>query len=195
MITNAVGLSGTLELNLDLTEAQFWQLCQNHPDLRFERTAAGKLTIMSPTGSETSERNAELIYQLRGWSRQNQLGKCFDSSGGFLLPNGAVRSPDAAWVKIERWNGLTQTEKDRFAPLCPDFIVELMSLSDSLGKIRSKMKEYIENGAQLGWLINRQQQQVEIYRPHQDVEILTSPQSLSGEDILPGFSLDLATIW
>ncbi len=195
MNTNTVSLPATLELNIDLTDEQFFQLCQKNRDLRFERTANGELIIMPPTGSETSDRNADLTYQLRAWTRQNQRGKSFDSSGGFKLPNGADRSPDASWVKMERWNALTQAEKERFAPLCPDFVVELMSPSDSLEKTRTKMREYMDNGARLGWLINRQQQQVEIYRPHREVEILANPQTLSGEDILPGFVLELDQIW
>ncbi len=195
MNPNTVSLPATLELNIDLTDEQFFQLCQQNRDLRFERTARGELIIMPPTGSETSDRNADLTYQLRAWSRQNQLGKSFDSSGGFKLPLGAERSPDASWVKIERWNALTQAEKERFAPLCPDFVVELMSPSDSLEKTRAKMREYMDNGAKLGWLINRQQQQVEIYRANREVEILQYPQTLSGEDILPGFVLDLIQIW
>ena len=195
MNTNSVSLPATLELNIDLTDEQFFQLCLNNRDLRFERTATRELIIMPPTGSETGERNADLTYQLRAWSRQNKLGKSFDSSTGFKLPCGAERSPDASWVKIERWNALTQAEKERFAPLCPDFVVELMSPSDSVEKTRAKMREYMDNGARLGWLINRQQQQVEIYRPNREVEILLSPQTLSGEDVLPGFVLDLAEIW
>jgi len=195
MNSNTVRLPAPLELNIDLTDEQFFQLCQNNRDLKFERTATGEVIIMPPTGSETSERNAELTYQLRAWSRQNQLGKSFDSSGGFKLPNGAERSPDASWVQMERWNALTPVEKERFAPLCPDFVVELMSRSDSTEKTRAKMREYIDNGARLGWLINRQQQQVEIYHPNGEVEILQCPQILSGEDVLPGFVLDLAEIW
>jgi Uma2 family endonuclease len=195
MNANTVSLPATLELNIDLTDEQFFQLCQNNRDLRFERTGAGELIIMPPTGSETGDRNADLTYQLRAWSRQNQRGKSFDSSTGFKLPNGAERSPDASWVKIERWNALTQAEKERFAPLCPDFVVELMSPNDSAEKTRAKMREYMDNGARLGWLINRQQQQVEIYRPDREVEIVSSPQILSGEDILSGFVLDLAEIW
>ena len=195
MNIDIVSLPTSLELNLDLTDEQFFQLCQNNSDLRFELASTGELIIMPPTGSETGNRNAELTYQLRAWSRQNQLGKSFDSSSGFKLPNGAKRSPDASWVKMEQWNTLTQTEKEGFAPICPDFVVELMSSSDSIEKTRAKMKEYIENGARLGWLINRRLQQVEIYRPHQqEVEILQSPQTLSGEDTLPGFVLDLAEI-
>ncbi len=181
--------------NIDLTDEQFFQLCQNNPDVRFERTASGELIIMPPTGSITSDRNADLTCQLRNWNRKNKLGKTFDSSGGFKLPNGAERSPDASWVKMERWDALTEEEKERFAPLCPDFVVELMSPSDTLEKTRAKMKEYMENGASLGWLINRKQKQIEIYRPKQEVEILESPQTVSGEDVLPGFVLDLAEIW
>jgi len=195
MNTNTIRLPAPLELNIDLTDEQFFQLCQNNRDLRFERTATGELIIMPPTGSETGDRNAELTYQLRAWNRQNKLGKSFDSSTGFKLPNGAERSPDASWVKMERWNALTPVEKERFAPLCPDFVVELMSPSDSTAKTRAKMREYIDNGARLGWLINRQQQQVEIYHPNGEVEMLQRPQILSGEDVLPGFVLDLAEIW
>lgn len=195
MNANTVSLPAPLKLDIDLTDEQFFQLCQNNRDLRFERIATGELIIMPPTGSETSDRNADLTYQLRAWSRQSRIGKSFDSSGGFKLPNGAERSPDASWVKMERWNALTQAEKERFAPLCPDFVVELMSQCDSTEKTRTKMREYMDNGARLGWLINRQQQQVEIYRPNREVEILPSPQTLSGEDVLPGFVLDLAEIW
>ena len=172
MNTNTVSLPTILQLNIDLTDEQFFEVCRKNRDLRFERSAEGDLIIMPPTGSETSDRNAELTYQLRAWSRQNKQGKSFDSSGGFRLPNGAQRSPDASWVTMERWNNLTQEEKERFAPLCPDFVVELMSPNDSLEKTREKMQEYRENGAKLGWLINRQQKQVEIYRPNQSVEIL-----------------------
>ncbi|MGB3638186.1 MAG: Uma2 family endonuclease [Rivularia sp. (in: cyanobacteria)] len=181
--------------NINLTDEQFFQLCQNNPDMRFERTASGELIIMSPTGSITGDRNADLTYQLRGWNRKYKLGKTFDSSSGFKLPNGAERSPDASWVKMERWDALTEDEKERFAPLCPDFVVELMSPSDTLEKTRAKMKEYMENGASLGWLINRKQKQIEIYRQNQEVEILESPQTVSGEDVLPGFVLDLEEIW
>ncbi|MGF1672255.1 MAG: Uma2 family endonuclease [Rivularia sp. (in: cyanobacteria)] len=191
-------MNTTFELdlnNINLTDEQFFQLCQNNPDLRFERTALGELIIMAPTGSITGNRNSDLNYQLTAWNRQNKLGKTFDSSSGFKLPNGAERSPDASWVKMERWDALTEDEKERFAPLCPDFVVELMSPSDSLEKTRAKMREYIENGAALGWLINRKQKQVEIYRPDQEVSILESPQTISGEDILPGFILDMAEIW
>jgi Uma2 family endonuclease len=183
-----------VKLTLDLTDEQFFQLCQNNRDLRFERTATGELIIMSPTGGETSNRNIELSYQLQGWSRQNNLGKAFDSNGGFKLPKGGNRSPDASWVTIARWNALTPDQREKFLPLCPDFVVELRSASDSLKELQDKMLEYLDNGVRLGWLIDRQNLRVEIYRPGPDLEIIESPETLSGEDVLPGFILDLAPI-
>ncbi len=195
MDTTAISLPSTVELKIDLTDEQFWQLCQNNRDLKFERTATGELLIMSPTGGETSNRNIELSYQIQAWSRQNKLGKAFDSSGGFKLPNGADRSPDASWITIERWESLTREQKRKFLPFCPDFVVELCSPTDSLKKTQEKMQEYIENGARLGWLIDAEARRVEIYRPGRDVEILENPSSLSGEDVLPGFVLDLKQIW
>jgi len=190
-----INLSTPLQLTIDLTEDQFFELCQNNRDLKFERTASGVLTIMSPTGGETSNRNMELSYQLQDWSRQNNLGKAFDSSGGFKLPNGADRSPDASWVRRDRWDTLTPKQREKFVPLCPDFLVELRSGSDTLKPLQTKMKEYQENGAKLGWLIDPKNQRVEIYRPDQEVEILENPTTLSGGNILPGFILDLTSIW
>jgi Uma2 family endonuclease len=189
-----ITLPSTLELKIDLTDEQFFQLCQNNRDLQFERTASGELLIMPPTGGETGNRNIELSYQLQSWSRQNNLGKAFDSSTGFKLPNGADRSPDASWVRRERWEALTPEQREKFLPLCPDFAIELRSPSDSLKKIQEKMQEYIENGARLGWLIDRKNKRVEIYHPGRDVETIENPVTLSGEDVLPGFVLDLTTI-
>ncbi|MBW4477171.1 MAG: Uma2 family endonuclease [Tolypothrix brevis GSE-NOS-MK-07-07A] len=194
MNTTTIALPSTLKLNIDLTDEQYFQLCQNNRDYRFEHTASGELLIMSPTGSDTGNRNIELAYQLQAWSRQNNLGKAFDSSTGFTLPNGAKRSPDASWVKIERWNALTSEEQERFAPLTPDFVIELRSRTDSLKELQDKMQEYIDNGASLGWLIDRKNKRVEIYRPLKEVEILENPATLSGEDVLPGFVLDLTAI-
>ena len=194
MNTATITLPSTLKLTIDLTDEQFFQLCQNNRDLRFERTASGELIIMPPTGSETGNRNIDLSYQLQAWSRQNNLGLAFDSSSGFKLPNGADRSPDASWVRRDRWDALTPEERQGFAPLCPDFVVELLSPSDSVKIAQAKMREYMENGARLGWLINRKNQRVEIYRQGQDVEILENPATLSGEDVLPGFVLDLKQI-
>lgn len=187
----------TLNLNpiIELTDEQFYHLCQLNRDLRFERTATGELIIMPPAGGETGNRNAGLTAQLWIWNEQNNLGKVFDSSTGFKLPNGADRSPDAAWVKQERWDVLTHEQKEKFPPLCPDFVIELLSPSDSLQVAQEKMQEYRDNGTRLGWLINRKSKQVEIYRPAQEVEVLQSPATLSGETVLTGFVLNLQPIW
>ncbi len=189
----------TLTLNLNpiikLTDDQFFQLCQENENIRLERTAKGELIIMSPVGGETGNSNAGLTAQIWIWNESHKLGKVFDSSTGFKLPNGADRSPDASWVKLERWNALTPEQQKKFPPLCPDFVVELMSPSDSLKDTQDKMKEYRDNGAVLGWLINRKSRQVEIYRQNQEVEVLESPAAVSGEDVLPGFILNLESIW
>lgn len=184
----------TLKLKIDLTDEQFFQMCQKNRDYRFERTASGEILIMPPTGSDTGNRNFDMVVELGIWNKQTKLGKGFDSSTGFTLPNGAERSPDASWVKIERWNALTPEQQEKFAPICPDFVVELRSRTDSLKELQEKMQEYIENGAQLGWLIDRKNKRVEIYRPGKDVEILDNPDSLSGENVLPGFVLNLQQI-
>jgi Uma2 family endonuclease len=180
---------------INLTDEQFYQLCLNNRDLRFERTAKGELIIMSPTGGATSRRNGSLTQQLANWTDVDGTGVAFDSSGGFKLPNSADRSPDAAWLSLERWNTLTPEQQEKFVPLCPDFVVELMSPGGSLSETQAKMQEYIDNGARLGWLLNRKAQQVEIYRPGQAVEVLQQPQTLSGEAVLPGFTLNLVPIW
>ena len=181
--------------SINLTDEQFFQLCLNNPELRFERNKNGDLLIMSPTGGETGNRNIEIAYQLQAWSRQNKLGLAFDSSTGFKLPNGADRSPDASWIPLTTWNALTNEQKQKFLPLCPDFVIELLSPSDKLEKTQAKIQEYLDNGTILGWLINPQDRQVEIYRQGQEREILDAPQSLSGEGLLPGFVLDLQPIW
>ena len=183
-----------LKLNIELTDEQFFQLCQDNRDYRFERNANGDVIIMPPTGSETGRRNVKITTQLELWSSQNNLGVVFDSSSGFKLPNGAERSPDASWVTRERWDALTPEQQERFAPLCPDFVVELRSKSDSRKTLQEKMQEYLDNGAQLCWLIDRQNQQVEIYRQGKEVKVFESPKTLSGEDILPGFDLNLTEI-
>lgn len=188
--------SYTLNLeSISLTDEQFFQLCQNNRDLKFERNANGDLVIMSPTGGETGRRNFEIAIDLGIWNRKTQLGVAFDSSTGFKLPNGADRSPDASWMTLERWNSLTPEQRQKFIPLCPDFVIELRSASDRLKTIQDKMQEYIENGLRLGWLINPQDPSVEVYRVGKEVEILDTPQSLSGEEVLPGFVLNLQEIW
>lgn len=178
-----------------VTHEQFQQIAAVNRDLSVERTATGELIVMPPTGSETGKHNQDLSGQLWLWNRQTKLGEVFDSSTGFQLPNGADRSPDASWVKLERWQALTPEEREGFAPLCPDFVVELRSKSDNMEPLREKMREYIANGASLGWLIDRKHRKVEIYRQDLDVEILEHPTTLSGEDVLPGFVLDLTEVW
>ncbi|MGI2907514.1 Uma2 family endonuclease [Tolypothrix sp. VBCCA 56010] len=187
----------TLNLNsiIQLTREQFYQLCEENPDLKLERNAQGELIIMPPTGGETGRSNVNLILQVASWNEQNQLGEVFDSSTGFTLPSGSDRSPDVSWVEKSRWDALTKEQKEKFIPLCPDFVIEILSPNDSLKKTQNKMQEYIENGCRLGWLINRKKQEVEIYRPGQDVEVLKFPQTISGENILPGFVLNLQRIW
>jgi Uma2 family endonuclease len=195
MELQTIPLPSPLELTLELTDEQFFQLCTDNRDLRFERTATGELIIMPPVSSDTGRRNADLSFQLQSWSRQNKhLGIAFDSSTGFKLPDGTDISPDAAWIRRDRWDALTAEEKKKFAPLCPDFVVELRSSTDSLEKLRAKMKVYVKNGARLGWLLDRKNRKVEISRQGSDVEILDSPATLSGEDVLPGFVLDLSDI-
>ncbi len=178
-----------------LSDEQFFQLCQDNRDLRLERSAKGDLIIMPPTGGETGNSNAGITAQLWLWNNLHKLGVVFDSSTGFKLPNGADRSPDAAWIPLEKWQALTPQQKERFLPLSPDFVIELMSPSDSLETARKKMQEYLDNRTRLGWLINRKIREVEIYRQGQAVEILTNPESLSGENMLPEFSLNLTLIW
>ena len=180
---------------MSVTDEQFLQLAKANPDLRMERTAEGTLIVMPPTGSEGGSYNAELSAEFVMWNRRARLGKVFDSSTGFKLPNGATRSPDTAWVAQTRWDALTLEQRQGFAPLCPDFVLELASETDDRADLRAKMQEYLDNGSRLGWLIDPKTRQVDIYRPHQPVEVLQSPQVLSGEDVLPGFVLHLRTIF
>ena len=180
---------------VSMSEDSFFDFCQLNSHLRIERTSTGKLIIMSPAGSETGNRNAKLMQQLANWTDQDGTGIEFDSSAGFILPNGATRSPDRSWIKLTRWNTLSEAQKAKFAPICPDFVVEIRSPSDSLKALQDKMQEYIENGASLGWLIDRQNRQVYIYRPNSDVECLDNPATVSGDSVLPEFNLDLEKIW
>ncbi|WP_319420446.1 Uma2 family endonuclease [Pleurocapsa sp. FMAR1] len=179
----------------EISADSFFDFCQLNSHLRIERTATGKLVIMSPAGSETGNRNFKLIQQLANWSDRDGSGIGFDSSAGFILPNGATRSPDASWIKLTRWNALSAEQKTKFAPICPDFVVELRSPSDNLKMLQDKMQEYIDNGASLGWLIDRTTRQVYIYSPDSEVKSLDNPQTISGDPVLSGFVLDLAKIW
>jgi Uma2 family endonuclease len=180
---------------LKLSDAQFEQIVRANPDWKFEQTAEGELVVVPPTGGTSGRKNRNLTGQFSNWVEQNlDLGEGFDSSTLFQLPTGAKRSPDASWVRRECWDALTQQQQDSYPPLCPDFVVELRSPTDSLEELPAKMQEYMDNGARLGWLINPQQRQVEIYRPGREVEVLQSPTTLSGEDVLPGFVLKLEGI-
>lgn len=181
--------------SLELSDEQFRRLCNENPDLKFELTAEGELLIMPPTGAISGNRNAKISARLFYWAEADGSGVSFDSSTLFVLPNGARRSPDASWIRLERWNALSEAEKEDFAPICPDFVIELRSRSDRLTTLKRKMEEYLENGAQLGWLIDPQSREVTIYRPQQPPEVLENPAQLSGEAVLNGFVLQLAEIW
>ena len=180
---------------LNLTDEQFYEFCQLNAELRIERAARGELLIMPPAGWETSEQNAEISMQLRQWAKRDGTGTTTDSSGGFILPNTTIRSPDAAWIRYDRLASLTAEQRTKFLPLCPDFVIELRSPTDSLTTLQSKMLEYIENGVRLGWLIDPVQGQVYVYSPDSPVMRLDNPDSLSGDPLLPGFRLDLSEIW
>lgn len=177
------------------TDEEFWELCAANPERRLERTADGEVIFMPPAAADTGARNSEVTGQLWFWNRKTGLGKVFDSSAGFILSNGAIRSPDSAWIRRTRWEGLTRQEQRRFAPLCPDFVVELRSRSDELVDLRRKMEEYMANGALLGWLIDPQARQVYVYRPGQPLEVLDDPESISGDPVLPGFTLEMGDIF
>ncbi|NJN23079.1 MAG: Uma2 family endonuclease [Leptolyngbya sp. RL_3_1] len=184
------------ELALQVTRDQFAALAAANQELKLELTATGDLIVNPPTGGETGKRNAKLITQLGVWGEANErLGEYFDSSTGFELPNDANRSPDMSWVRRDRWEALTVEQRAGFVPLCPDFVVELRSKTDGLQALRAKLQEYIDNGAQLGWLIDPQNQRVEVYRLGQAIEILENPSTLSGEAVLPGFTLTMNRIW
>ena len=178
-----------------ITVEHFEQLCQLNPELKLETNYQGELIIMSPTGYETGKNNADLLIQLGIWNRQNQLGIVCDSSTGFIFPNGAIRSPDVSWIAQARVAQFSKEEKAKFLPLTPDFVLELMSPSDQLKTTQAKMREYRDNGVKLGWLINPQAKQVEIYRLGKPVEVVNKPSSLSGGEILPNFVIELDFIW
>ena len=191
MTTYTIDLSPIVRIS----PTQFDQLCQANPNVKFERTPTGELVIMPPKGGETGKSNAELITDFVIWNRQTKLGVVFDSSTCFRLPEGGDRSPDIAWVTLARWETLTAEQQRKFVPLCPDFVLELRSPSDRLKPIQSKMQEYLDSGAQLGWLLNPKDKQVEIYRPGRSVEVLQSPSTLSGESVLPGFEINITWLW
>ena len=181
---------------LQVTHEQFEALAAANRELRLERSATGELIVNPPTGWETGARNFSITGQLFRWYESHEeMGEAFDSSTGFTLPNGATSSPDASWVSQERWDALRPEQKKTFPNICPDFVVALRSDSDTLKSLRDKMREYMENGSSLGWLIDPKNRKVEIYRPDRDVETLTEPTELSGESVVPGFVLTLRRIW
>ncbi|MDQ3776874.1 MAG: Uma2 family endonuclease [Pseudomonadota bacterium] len=180
---------------VSLTDDQIYEFSQINRDLRIERNARGELIIMPPTGGDTGNRNAEITMQLRLWAKRDGTGSTFDSSTGFRLPDGAVRSPDAAWIPYSRLNTLTAEQRKRFIPLFPDFVIELCSPADGLNDLQAKMGEYIDNGAQLGWLIDTERRLVHVYRPHEPARELENLETVSGDPVLPGFELDLREIW
>ena len=192
---DAGGLFLALPPVVRLDEEQFFELCRLNRELRIERAAGGDLSIMPPAGGNTSRRNAEIARQLGNWARRNGTGTSFDSSCGFVLPNGAIRSPDAAWVLRERLSVLTERQRSRFLPLCPDFVVELCSPTDSLPALQYKMREYIDNGAGLGWLIDPLRGEVFVYRPDGSVECRHAPAYLLADPLLAGFRLEQDEIW
>ncbi len=177
-----------------LDDERLLALSSSNPDLRLERDAQGALIVMPPAGGETGDRNSEINMQLRLWAKQDGRGTTFDSSTGFRLPNSAVRSPDASWVKKSRLEILTEEQRKKFLPLCPDFVLELRSPTDGLKTLHDKMQEYMASGAQLGWLIDPDSKRAYIYRP-EEVEALENPQTLDGGPVLPGFILDLKEVW
>lgn len=178
-----------------LSDEEFFEFCQLNSEWRIERTSEGDLIIMPPTGSETGGRNFILTAKFSVWVEQDGTGKGFDSSTGFTLSNEAMRSPDLSWIRLERWDALTKEEQKKFAPICPDFVLELRSETDALEMLRAKMEEYLASGAQLGWLIDPLERKVYVYRPQRPVEILDDPESVSGSPVLAGFVLDMESIW
>jgi Uma2 family endonuclease len=180
---------------IDMSDEQFFELCQLNRELRLERTSQGDLVIMPPTGGETGRTNFELTGLFGHWVHADGSGVGFDSSTGFTLPNGATCSPDLAWVRRERWKALTPEQRRQFPPLCPDFVLELRSPSDALEHVQAKMQEYLDNGAQLGWLIDPIEKKVYTYLPQAAVECLDNPQTISGDPVLPGFVLELGRVW
>jgi Uma2 family endonuclease len=179
----------------EMNEEQFYEFCRSNADLRIERSAQGEVIVMPPTFADTGNRNNKLSYQVTRWAEENETGEVFDSSAGFTLPNGATRSPDVSWIQFDRWNALTAEQQASFAPICPDFVIELRSGSDTLKGLQEKMREYIENGVALGLLIDRKKKNVYCYRADGSVLVLNNPLVVSCDPELPGLTLQMAKIW
>lgn len=180
---------------LEMSDEQFFDFCQVNRDLRIERNAEGEIIIMPPTGWETGDKNSEINYQLREWTKKDGRGKCADSSAGYKMPNGAIMSPDASWISNERLEKVSPDKRKKYLPIAPDFVIELRSESDSLVNLKEKMQEYIENGVSLGWLIDPVNKRVYVYHPNSEVEISENPTEILGEPLLKGFVLNLKEIW
>jgi Uma2 family endonuclease len=178
-----------------MNDDEFFEFCQRHKDLRIEMNEDGEIIIMPPTGSETGIKNFNLTGIFWTWVKEDGTGVGFDSSTGFRLPNGAKRSPDLSWMKLEKWNAIPAEERKKFAPVCPDFVVELRSETDPLEKLQAKMREYVDSGASLGWLIDATTRKIYVYRPNAEMEVLKDPKEISGEPLLKGFTLNLKEIW
>ena len=178
-----------------MTPEEFWDFCQDNRKLRAELTKEGDVIIMPPTGFRTGIKNSDINLQLGLWAKNNRMGKVTDSNAGFVLPNGATYAPDATWTDKKRLEKFSAEELEKFLPLCPDFVIELRSRSDSLKELQEKMQDYIDNGTSLGWLIDPKNKQIFIYRPDKEMEVLRHPKTVSGEDVLVGFELDLSEIW
>ena len=178
-----------------VTHEQFWELCVEYPDLRLELTSSGELIVMPPTGYSTGKRSFNLVYQVAAWAKRDGTGVGFGTDTGYTLPNGAIRGPDVSWMRREKADNVSKDEMDRFAHVCPDFVVELRSASDRLPPLMNKMDEYIENGASLGWLIDPKKRRVYVFKPGEEMVILENPTVVSGDPLLPGFKLEMEEIW
>ena len=199
-MSTAIGLNNGLVVDFSplatkVSDEEFAELCRLNPELQLERTSEGDLVIISPTGGRTGRRNAKLNARVTTWTEQDGTGQAFDSSTLFTLPNTAKRSPDVAWVRNERWNALSPQEQEQFPPLCPDFVVELRSRTDSLKALKEKMEEYMRNGAELGWLIDPLERRVHVYQAGATPDVLEDPKEVSGEPLLKGFVLDVRALW
>ena len=184
-----------LRFDRPMTDEELMRFCAANDALRVERDANGELIVMSPTGGGTGRTNSELNFQLALWARETNSGATFDSNAGFTLPDGSMRSPDAAWIAWPRWNALTKEEQDGFAPICPEFVIELRSPSDRLGPLQEKMRTWIANGAEVAWLIDPSRKTVEVYRPGREAEVLEGGSAVEGDGPVAGFVLELGRVW
>jgi Uma2 family endonuclease len=198
LLNQGMAQDAFLEIDLRsirISHEQFQQLCRDNPDLRLELTSKGELIVMPPTGSKSGLRNSILVREVSEWAVRDGTGVTFDSSAGFTLPNRAIRSPDASWIRLDRWERLTNEQQEGFAPLCPDFVVELRSPTDRIEDLKKKMAEYIANGSRLGFLLDPFERRVYVYRAHAEVEVLEDPESVSGDPELPGLVLTVRELW